>query len=284
MRRSDSRGPPPAPCDWPDPSRAGGRRRPDPSVTPRLAGDSCRDALAGSTERRVPWPALANARPARVRERCSPGPAWESQRLGARDQPAARCARSDLAVRPAGHLSRPRPWRDQCPLRRGPRWLTLRVVDEPLRGARRDAGRPASARPRGRPTRCAKQAVDVVPAEAGLRGVPGGARRSTAKCRQSAESERGRCGASRSEATRRAVRRLVLPPLPANSCCTRSCAYAVGVARSRTLLGRWRRPGIRSCAAAGGWRCPRPRAHSPTTRPADWPRCFTPTAREEGAG
>ena len=43
----------------------------------------------------------------------------------------------------------------------------------------------------------------------------------------------------------------------ANLCCTERCAYAVGVARSRTLLGRWRKfsgnPILRS---GNGWRCP----------------------------
>ncbi len=43
----------------------------------------------------------------------------------------------------------------------------------------------------------------------------------------------------------------------ANSCCTRSCAYAVGVARARTLLGRWRKhPGNPILRSGGGWRCP----------------------------
>ena len=40
-------------------------------------------------------------------------------------------------------------------------------------------------------------------------------------------------------------------------CCTRPCAYAVGVARSRTLLGRWRKfSGNPILRGGNGWRCP----------------------------
>ena len=40
-------------------------------------------------------------------------------------------------------------------------------------------------------------------------------------------------------------------------CCTRKCAYAVGVARSKRLLGPWRRyPGNPILRSGNGWRCP----------------------------
>ena len=43
----------------------------------------------------------------------------------------------------------------------------------------------------------------------------------------------------------------------ANLCCTEDCAYAVGVARSRRLLGPWRRhPGNPILRNGNGWRCP----------------------------
>ena len=43
----------------------------------------------------------------------------------------------------------------------------------------------------------------------------------------------------------------------ANRCCTEECAYAVGVARSPTLLGRWERyPGNPILRDGNGWRCP----------------------------
>jgi xylan 1,4-beta-xylosidase len=42
-----------------------------------------------------------------------------------------------------------------------------------------------------------------------------------------------------------------------NRCCTEDCAYAVGVARSPTLLGRWERyPGNPILRDGNGWRCP----------------------------
>ncbi|MDQ3871506.1 MAG: family 43 glycosylhydrolase, partial [Chloroflexota bacterium] len=43
----------------------------------------------------------------------------------------------------------------------------------------------------------------------------------------------------------------------ANLCCTRRCAYAVGVARSPTLLGPWEKyPGNPILRGGNGWRCP----------------------------
>jgi beta-xylosidase len=40
-------------------------------------------------------------------------------------------------------------------------------------------------------------------------------------------------------------------------CCSKRCNYGVGVARSRTLLGRWRRfPGNPILRGGSGWRCP----------------------------
>ena len=43
----------------------------------------------------------------------------------------------------------------------------------------------------------------------------------------------------------------------ANLCCTERCAYAVGVARSPTLLGRWRKfSGNPILRGGNGWRCP----------------------------
>jgi beta-xylosidase len=43
----------------------------------------------------------------------------------------------------------------------------------------------------------------------------------------------------------------------ANRCCTEECAYAVGVARSPTLLGRWERyPGNPILRDGNSWRCP----------------------------
>jgi xylan 1,4-beta-xylosidase len=43
----------------------------------------------------------------------------------------------------------------------------------------------------------------------------------------------------------------------ANLCCTEDCAYAVGVARSPTLRGRWERyPGNPILRDGNGWRCP----------------------------
>ncbi|MGI8945881.1 MAG: glycoside hydrolase family 43 protein [Thermoleophilaceae bacterium] len=42
-----------------------------------------------------------------------------------------------------------------------------------------------------------------------------------------------------------------------NLCCTKRCRYAVGVARSRTLLGRWRKfRGNPILRGGNGWRCP----------------------------
>ena len=42
-----------------------------------------------------------------------------------------------------------------------------------------------------------------------------------------------------------------------NLCCTEDCAYAVGVARSKRLLGRWRKhPGNPILRDGNGWRCP----------------------------
>lgn len=43
----------------------------------------------------------------------------------------------------------------------------------------------------------------------------------------------------------------------ANLCCTRRCAYAVGVARSPTLIGRWEKyPDNPILRGGNGWRCP----------------------------
>ena len=43
----------------------------------------------------------------------------------------------------------------------------------------------------------------------------------------------------------------------ANSCCGRPCAYAVGVARSPTLIGPWQKyPGNPILRSGNGWRCP----------------------------
>ncbi len=42
-----------------------------------------------------------------------------------------------------------------------------------------------------------------------------------------------------------------------NLCCTRKCRYAVGVARSPTLIGRWRKyPGTPILRGGNGWSCP----------------------------
>lgn len=43
----------------------------------------------------------------------------------------------------------------------------------------------------------------------------------------------------------------------ANSCCGRRCAYATGVARSKTLIGPWEKyPGNPILRGGNGWRCP----------------------------
>lgn len=42
-----------------------------------------------------------------------------------------------------------------------------------------------------------------------------------------------------------------------NLCCTRKCAYAIGVARSKTLVGRWEKfAGNPIVRKGNGWRCP----------------------------
>lgn len=41
-----------------------------------------------------------------------------------------------------------------------------------------------------------------------------------------------------------------------NRCCTKRCAYAVGVARSRSLLGPWRKRRRPILRGGRGWRCP----------------------------